>query len=90
MEVKTEDEPEADRDTPRDSHGTEQQGGQDGAGQAEQVKTESDRGGNYGRKRPYEEGRSYGYYEHREDKRYAHPKIVLFFLRLIIRDMHSG
>ncbi|XP_049431557.1 heterogeneous nuclear ribonucleoprotein U-like protein 1 [Epinephelus fuscoguttatus] len=74
VEVKTEDEPEADRDTPRDSHGTEQQGGQDGAGQAEQVKTESDRGGNYGRKRPYEEGRSYGYYEHREDKRSRTPQ----------------
>lgn len=49
----------------------EQQRGQDGG--AEQVKVEADRGGHYrdSRKRPYEENRGYGYYEHREDKRYA-------------------
>uniref|UniRef100_A0A7N6BCS4 Uncharacterized protein n=1 Tax=Anabas testudineus TaxID=64144 RepID=A0A7N6BCS4_ANATE len=35
---------------------------------------ESDRGGHYGRKRPYEENRGYGYYEHREDKRSRTPQ----------------
>lgn len=56
-----------------DTQTTEQQRGQDGTAQAEQVKVEADRGGHYrdSRKRPYEENRGYGYYEHREDKRYA-------------------
>lgn len=63
-----EDEAEAIGDRRHDNHGTEQQRGHDGEGHAEQVKVESDRG-HYGRKRPYEESRGYGYYEHREDKR---------------------
>lgn len=70
-----EDEPEAIGDRQQDNHGTEQQCRQEGAGHAEQVKVEADRGGHYGRKRPYEENRGYGYYEHREDKRYAHHKL---------------
>ncbi|XP_074496326.1 heterogeneous nuclear ribonucleoprotein U-like protein 1 isoform X2 [Sebastes fasciatus] len=74
VEVKMEDEPEPARDTQEDSRGTEPQGEGDGASRAEQVKAESDRSGNYGRKRPYEEGRSYGYYEHREEKRSRTPQ----------------
>uniref|UniRef100_A0A7N6FBH8 Uncharacterized protein n=1 Tax=Anabas testudineus TaxID=64144 RepID=A0A7N6FBH8_ANATE len=73
-EVKMEDEPEAIADRQQDNHGTEQQHREDGAGHAEQVKVESDRGGHYGRKRPYEENRGYGYYEHREDKRSRTPQ----------------
>lgn len=70
-----EDEPEPVGDRQQDTQGTEQQHGQDGASQAEQVKVEADRGGHYSRKRPYEENRGYGYYEHREEKRYAHDKL---------------
>lgn len=75
VEVKMEDEPEAIEGRQQDNHGTEQQREQDGAGHAEQVKVEADRGGHYGRKRPYEESRGYSYYEHREDKRYGHQKL---------------
>ncbi|XP_023142696.2 heterogeneous nuclear ribonucleoprotein U-like protein 1 [Amphiprion ocellaris] len=74
VEVKVEDESEAIGDRREDSHGAEQQQGQEAAGQAEQVKVEGERGGHYGRKRPYEENRSYGYYEHREDKRSRTPQ----------------
>lgn len=70
-----EDEPEAIGDGQQDNHGTEQPRRQEGAGHAEQIKVEADRGGHYGRKRPYEESRGYGYYEHREDKRYTHYKL---------------
>lgn len=54
-----------------DNQGAEHQQGQDGNARAEQVKVEADKGGNYSRKRPYEENRSYGYYEHREEKRWV-------------------
>uniref|UniRef100_A0A3P8T8S6 Heteroous nuclear ribonucleoprotein U like 1 n=1 Tax=Amphiprion percula TaxID=161767 RepID=A0A3P8T8S6_AMPPE len=74
VEVKVEDESEAIGDRQEYSHGAEQQQGQEAAGQAEQVKVEGERGGHYGRKRPYEENRSYGYYEHREDKRSRTPQ----------------
>uniref|UniRef100_A0A4W6CJU7 Heteroous nuclear ribonucleoprotein U like 1 n=1 Tax=Lates calcarifer TaxID=8187 RepID=A0A4W6CJU7_LATCA len=67
-------EPEPVGDRQQDTQGTEQQHGQDGASQAEQVKVEADRGGHYSRKRPYEENRSYGYYEHREEKRSRTPQ----------------
>lgn len=66
-----EDDPEATGDSQQDINETEHQLGQDGAAQAEQVKVEADKGG-HSRKRPHEENRGYGYYEHREDKRYAH------------------
>ncbi|XP_036379604.1 uncharacterized protein LOC118774371 isoform X2 [Megalops cyprinoides] len=39
------------------------------AQEAAQPKFEDDRHGPYGRKRPYDEARGHGYYEHREDKR---------------------
>lgn len=70
MEVKTEDEAEPAGDREQDIPRTEQQPEQE-ADQAEPVKVEPERGGHYGRKRPYEESRGYGYYEHREEKRYA-------------------
>lgn len=73
VEVKTEDDQE---DTQQDNHRTDQQREPEASAQAEQVKAESDRAGQVGRKRPYEENRGYGYYEHREDKRYDHyPKL---------------
>uniref|UniRef100_A0A8C4GIB2 Heterogeneous nuclear ribonucleoprotein U-like 1 n=1 Tax=Dicentrarchus labrax TaxID=13489 RepID=A0A8C4GIB2_DICLA len=61
-------------DGQQDVQETEHQQEQDGAAQAEQVKVEADKGGNYGRKRPHEENRSYGYYEHREEKRSRTPQ----------------
>ncbi|KAK2912989.1 heterogeneous nuclear ribonucleoprotein U-like protein 1 [Channa argus] len=73
-EVKKEDEPEAIDDRQQENQATEQEQGQDGAGHVDQVKSESDRGGHYGRKRPYEENRGYGYYEYREDKRSRTPQ----------------
>lgn len=39
--------------------------------QAVQVKTEDDQQTSQSRKRPYDDGRGYGYYEHREDRRYV-------------------
>uniref|UniRef100_A0A8C7VK36 SAP domain-containing protein n=1 Tax=Oncorhynchus mykiss TaxID=8022 RepID=A0A8C7VK36_ONCMY len=42
-----------------------------GAEQATQAKTEDNR---HNRKRPYDEGRGYGYYEHREEKRGRSPQ----------------
>lgn len=42
----------------------------DQSDQGSQAKGEDDRYGSYNRKRPYEDNRGYGYYEHREDKRY--------------------
>lgn len=74
VEVKTEDQPEP-VSIKQDNHGAEHQQEQDSTAQAEQVKVETDKGGNYSRKRPYEENRSYGYYEHREEKRYAAHKL---------------
>lgn len=75
VELKTEDDPEAAGDKQQDVQDTEHPREEDGAAQAEQVKVEADRGGHYSRKRPYEESRGYGYYEHREDKRYADLKL---------------
>lgn len=37
--------------------------------QAAQVKTEDDQQTSHSRKRSYDDGRGYGYYEHREDRR---------------------
>uniref|UniRef100_A0A672IX10 Heterogeneous nuclear ribonucleoprotein U like 1 n=1 Tax=Salarias fasciatus TaxID=181472 RepID=A0A672IX10_SALFA len=73
VEIKKEDDPEPQGDRQPDDQRPEQPNQQEPAGQAE-VKTEGDRGGHYGRKRPYEENRSYGYYEHREDKRSRTPQ----------------
>lgn len=64
MEVKTEDDPEPAGDRQQDNH----------TAQTEKVKVEADKGGHYSRKRPYEENRGYGYYEHREEKRYVFHK----------------
>uniref|UniRef100_A0A8P4KBA8 Heterogeneous nuclear ribonucleoprotein U-like 1 n=1 Tax=Dicentrarchus labrax TaxID=13489 RepID=A0A8P4KBA8_DICLA len=74
VEVKMEDDPQVAGDGQQDVQETEHQQEQDGAAQAEQVKVEADKGGNYGRKRPHEENRSYGYYEHREEKRSRTPQ----------------
>ncbi|XP_035535337.1 heterogeneous nuclear ribonucleoprotein U-like protein 1 [Morone saxatilis] len=74
VEVKTEDDPQVAGDGQQDIQETERQQEQDAAAQAEQVKVEADKGGNYGRKRPHEESRSYGYYEHREEKRSRTPQ----------------
>ncbi|KAK5869116.1 hypothetical protein PBY51_010073 [Eleginops maclovinus] len=57
--------------TEQDSQSTEHQ---DGAGQEEQIKVESDKGGSNSRKRPHDESRSYNYYEHREEKRSRTPQ----------------
>ncbi|XP_043975991.1 heterogeneous nuclear ribonucleoprotein U-like protein 1 isoform X1 [Gambusia affinis] len=65
-EIKTEDEAEPVGDEQQEPQETEQQG------QAE-IKTEDNKGGN-SRKRPHEENRSYGYYEHREEKRSRTPQ----------------
>lgn len=74
VDIKIEDDSES-RD--KDVQQEEQQPGQDGTGQAEQVKVEADKSGQHSRKRPYEESRGYGYYEHREDKRYADHKVLV-------------
>uniref|UniRef100_A0A8C2Z5F5 Heteroous nuclear ribonucleoprotein U like 1 n=1 Tax=Cyclopterus lumpus TaxID=8103 RepID=A0A8C2Z5F5_CYCLU len=67
-------EPHVDAQKSNDSHRTEQQDGQDGEPQAEEIKVEADKSGHHGRKRPYEESRSYSYYEHREEKRSRTPQ----------------
>ncbi|KAM3615318.1 uncharacterized protein V6R79_000114 [Siganus canaliculatus] len=72
VKIKQEDEPQPVEDRQQDSHDTENQHRQDDAAQAE-VKVEGDKG-NHSRKRPYEENRGYGYYEHREDKRSRTPQ----------------
>uniref|UniRef100_A0A669EFH8 Heteroous nuclear ribonucleoprotein U like 1 n=1 Tax=Oreochromis niloticus TaxID=8128 RepID=A0A669EFH8_ORENI len=71
--VKMEDESEGAGERQQDNQ-HEQPHGEDTAGQPEQVKTEAERGGHYGRKRPYEENRGYSYYEHREEKRSRTPQ----------------
>lgn len=45
---------------------------------------EGDRGGQYSRKRPHEDNRSYGYYEHREEKRLAEPKCSFLFFFFVM------
>ncbi|XP_032446850.1 heterogeneous nuclear ribonucleoprotein U-like protein 1 isoform X2 [Xiphophorus hellerii] len=65
-EIKTEDEAEPVGDEQQAAQEAEQQD------QAE-IKTEDNKGGN-SRKRPHEENRSYGYYEHREEKRSRTPQ----------------
>ncbi|XP_047449335.1 heterogeneous nuclear ribonucleoprotein U-like protein 1 isoform X2 [Mugil cephalus] len=74
VEVKLEEETEAAEDRQEEPKEKEEQGEQDASEQTPQVKVEADRGGHYGRKRPYEESRSYGYYEHREEKRSRTPQ----------------
>ncbi|XP_038144458.1 serine/arginine repetitive matrix protein 1-like isoform X10 [Cyprinodon tularosa] len=64
--IKTEDEYWPVEDRQQEAQGTEQQG------QAE-IKVEDRKGGN-SRKRPHEENRSYGYYEHREEKKSRTPQ----------------
>lgn len=83
VEVKIEDNPEAIREGQQDNRGTEREHGQDAAAQAEEVKVEGDKGGHQSRKRPYEENRSYNYYEHREEKRYALYKLWYLELGLL-------
>ncbi|XP_076002586.1 heterogeneous nuclear ribonucleoprotein U-like protein 1 isoform X2 [Genypterus blacodes] len=73
VEVKTEADTEAAADGQQRER-EERHREQDGSWQGDQVKSESEKGGQYGRKRPYEESRSYGYYEHREDKRSRTPQ----------------
>uniref|UniRef100_A0A8D3E3K9 Uncharacterized protein n=1 Tax=Scophthalmus maximus TaxID=52904 RepID=A0A8D3E3K9_SCOMX len=99
VEVKIEDDPDAAGDRGPDVHEEEQKPGQDDAGQADQVKAEGDRGGNYSRKRPYEESRGYGYYEHREDKRYNEKTLKICYCSFsdncdlhfkVSRDRYSG
>ncbi|XP_054883916.1 heterogeneous nuclear ribonucleoprotein U-like protein 1 isoform X3 [Poeciliopsis prolifica] len=68
-EIKTEEEAEPvgdEKQEPEEAQEAEQQD------QAE-IKTEDNKGGN-SRKRPHEENRSYGYYEHREEKRSRTPQ----------------
>ncbi|XP_031141187.1 heterogeneous nuclear ribonucleoprotein U-like protein 1 isoform X2 [Sander lucioperca] len=74
VEVKMEDDPEAAGDPQQDNHGTEHPDVPGATNQAEQVKVEAEKSGNHGRKRPHEESRSYGYYEHREEKRSRTPQ----------------
>ena len=69
VEVKKEEDPESVGDQQHDNHKSEHPGGQEDMAQSDQVKVEVERGGHYSRKRPYEENRSYCYYEHREEKR---------------------
>ncbi|XP_068172711.1 heterogeneous nuclear ribonucleoprotein U-like protein 1 isoform X2 [Antennarius striatus] len=71
--IKMEDGTRNSREQQQDNHGEEHQQGQDGTAQAE-VKVEADKGGHSSRKRPYEENRTYGYYEHREEKRSRTPQ----------------
>lgn len=69
MEVKKEEDPEPVADQQQDNHNSQHASVQDDTAHSEQVKMEGDKGGHYSRKRPYEESRSYSYYEHREEKR---------------------
>lgn len=69
VEIKKEEEPEPVGDQQQDNHKSEHPSGQEDTAQSDQVKVEGEKGGHYSRKRPYEESRSYSYYEHREEKR---------------------
>lgn len=68
----------ADEDTQPDIHELDRQDEQHGERQGQEIKVEADRNGQHGHERPYEESRSCSYYEHREEKRYAHPKSTTF------------
>lgn len=74
MEVKKEDDPEPADNHQQDSRSTERDREQEVPAPAEQVKAEADKGGHNSRKRPYDDNRTYSYYEHREEKRYAYHK----------------
>lgn len=90
VEVKTEEDPEPAIDQPQGNNDAEHQHDQDGAARAEQVKVEAEKGGNHSRKRPYEDNRSYSYYEHREEKRYtSHISGDLVFLDQHIGSIHQ-
>ncbi len=80
--MKIEEVPVAAGDNQQDIQAAEQQQEQSGAAQAAQVKEEADKGGHQSRKRPYEETRSYGYYERREEKRFALRKLFYIILHL--------
>ncbi|KAJ0021911.1 hypothetical protein NQD34_009401 [Periophthalmus magnuspinnatus] len=73
VEVKTENADDAEQGSHREQEQEQQQRGEERATPIE-VKTESGKGGSQGRKRPYEENRGYGYYEHREEKRSRTPQ----------------
>uniref|UniRef100_A0A667XYG4 Heteroous nuclear ribonucleoprotein U like 1 n=1 Tax=Myripristis murdjan TaxID=586833 RepID=A0A667XYG4_9TELE len=64
VEIKKEDESAEEQQEPANEWEAQE------AQQAEQIKVEADRSGHHSRKRPYDENRGYGYYEHREDKRF--------------------
>lgn len=68
VEVKKEEEPET-LGQQQDNHNSEHPSGREDTSQSDHVKVEGDKGGHHSRKRPYEENRSYSYYEHREEKR---------------------
>lgn len=70
-----EQEKEKEQEQPAAEPGNEWEAMQDDQGS--QAKGEDDRYGSYNRKRPYEESRGYGYYEHREDKRYVFIPLIL-------------
>lgn len=68
-ELKREENPEPVGYQQQDNHKSEHPSGPEETAQSDQVKAEGEKGGHYSRKRPYEENRSYSYYEHREEKR---------------------
>uniref|UniRef100_A0A667XM63 Heteroous nuclear ribonucleoprotein U like 1 n=1 Tax=Myripristis murdjan TaxID=586833 RepID=A0A667XM63_9TELE len=68
VEIKKEDESAEEQQEPANEWEAQE------AQQAEQIKVEADRSGHHSRKRPYDENRGYGYYEHREDKRSRTPQ----------------
>lgn len=69
VEIKKEEEPETVGQQQQDNHNSEHPSGREDTAHSDHVKVEGDKGGHYSRKRPYEENRSYSYYEHREEKR---------------------
>uniref|UniRef100_A0A674N1J7 Heteroous nuclear ribonucleoprotein U like 1 n=1 Tax=Takifugu rubripes TaxID=31033 RepID=A0A674N1J7_TAKRU len=74
-EIKKEEEPETvDQQQQEDNHNSEHPSGREDTAHSDHVKAEGDKGGHYSRKRPYEENRSYSYYEHREEKRSRTPQ----------------
>ncbi|XP_062844385.1 heterogeneous nuclear ribonucleoprotein U-like protein 1 [Trichomycterus rosablanca] len=67
---KVKEEPKKEEDVPENSEAANQHAPLEGD-QTHQVKTEEER---YSRKRPHDDGRGYGYYEHREDRRGRSPQ----------------